>query len=73
LMAPVVPDSVELLTAVGVPETVHVIAAPAASEDTGTVGTHTVVKPAGSPPSAQVAFVAAIAGAAAFVHAKVPL
>jgi hypothetical protein len=74
LPAPVAPDSGEVPTAVGVPATVQVIAAPGASEAAGTVGVgeHVVVKPAGRPANAQLAFVAAIAGAAAFAHVKVP-
>jgi hypothetical protein len=72
LPAPVEPESADVPNAVGVPETVHVIAAPGASEAAGTVGEHVVVKPAGKPASAQLAFVAAIAGAAAFAHVNVP-
>jgi hypothetical protein len=68
LPAPVDPDSADVPTAVGVPETVHVIVAPGASEAAGTVGEQVVVKPAGRPAKAQLAPVAAIAGAAAFAH-----
>jgi hypothetical protein len=72
LPAPVAPDSADVPSAVGVPETVHVMVAPGASVAAGAVGEHVVVKPAGRPASAQLAFVAAIAGAAAFAHVNVP-
>lgn len=72
LPALVVPETVEDATVVGVPETVQVIFAPAATEVGGT-GAHVVVKPAGSPLTAQVADDAAWVAAAAFVHVKVPL
>jgi hypothetical protein len=73
LVAPVVPLSVALPTAVGVPDTVHVIAAPGATDAAGTDGAQTVLKPAGRPATAQLAAVAAIAGAAALLHLKVPV
>ena len=72
LVAPVVPVTLEVATVVGVPETVQVIAAPAARLAAGTVGEHAVVRPAGNPLTAHVAFVAASAGDAASVHVKVP-
>jgi hypothetical protein len=68
----VVPERVTFPTAVGVPETVQVIAAPGASEAAGTVGKQTVVSPAGKPETAQLAPVAAIDGAAAFEQVNVP-
>lgn len=71
LLALVVPDTVAVPTAVGVPLTVQVIAAPGAMVAGGT-GEHVVVRPAGRPLTAQVAAVAATAGAAALVHVKVP-
>ena len=70
--APVVPVSVAEPTVVGVPETVHVIAAPAATV-AGGVGAHEVLNPAGKPLIAHVAPVAASAGDAAFEHVNVPL
>jgi hypothetical protein len=72
LVAPVVPVSGAVPTAVGVPETVHVIDAPGATV-VGGVGEHVVVRPAGKPATAQVAAVAAMAGDAAFEHVKVPV
>ena len=72
LAAPVVAVRVLEPAAVGVPETVQVIAAPAAT-DTGGAGEHAVVRPAGKPANAQVATVAATAGAAEFEHVNVPL
>ena len=66
LLALVVPLSVALPTAVGVPDTVQVIVALGASDAAGTVGEQTVVRPAGKPLTAQVALVAAMDGAAAF-------
>jgi hypothetical protein len=71
-VAPVVPVTVDELGVVGVPETVHVIAAPGATEAGGT-GEHAVVRPAGKPVTAQLAAVAAIAGAAAFEQVNVPV
>ena len=70
--AEVVPDNIAAPTTVGVPETVHVILAPAATV-AGGVGAHDVVSPAGSPLTAHDALVAAIAGNAAFEHVNVPL
>ena len=72
LVAPVVPLTVLVATAVGVPYTVHVIEAPAATAAGGD-GTHDVVRPAGKPLTAHDAAVAPSAGAAAFEHVKVPL
>lgn len=73
LVAPVVPFTVEAPVAVGVPETEHVIVAPAASEATGTAGTQPVtVTPAGSPLTAHVALAAASDGEAAAVQVNVP-
>jgi hypothetical protein len=71
LVAPVVPDIVELPIAVGVPETVHEIVPPG---DTvaGGVGEHEAVKPEGNPDTAHDALVAATAGAAAFKHVNEP-
>jgi hypothetical protein len=71
--APVVPPIAALVTGVvGVPDTVHVIDAPAASGVlVGTVGVHDVVRPAGRPVTAQPALIAAAAGEAAFVHLNV--
>ena len=70
--ADVVPDTVAAPTAVGVPETVHVILVPEATV-AGGVGEQEVVKPVGNPLTAHDALVAAIAGAAAFEHVNVPL
>ena len=72
LSALVVPVSVDEPTAVGVPETVHVILAPAATL-VGGVGAQLVVKPAGSPATAHVAAAAACVADAEFVQVKVPL
>ena len=72
LVALVVPLIGALPTDVGVPETVHVIAAPGATEVGGT-GKQLVVNPAGKPLTAHVALVAAMAGAAAFAHVNVPV
>jgi hypothetical protein len=72
LPAPVEPERVEVPTAVGVPETVQVIAAPGASDAAGTVGEHVVDRPAGRPVTAQAAPVAADAGAAALVQVNEP-
>jgi hypothetical protein len=68
---PVLPLSGDEPGAVGVPETVQVIAAPGATVEGG-VGAHDVVKPAGRPVTAHVALVAAMAGAAAFEQVKEP-
>ena len=56
----------------GVPETVHVILAPAATL-AGGVGEHDVLRPVGKPLRAQAALVAVAVAAAAFVQLKVPL
>jgi uncharacterized membrane protein YdfJ with MMPL/SSD domain len=72
LLAPVVPLTVEAAGVVGVPVTVQRICAPGATVAGGT-GVHDAVSPAGRPATAQVAAVADIAGAAAFLHTKVPL
>ena len=72
LLALVVPLRVDAPTVVGVPETVQVIFAPAATV-TGGVGAQTTVKPAGRPATVQVAAVALKAGAAALEQVKVPL
>jgi hypothetical protein len=76
LAAPVVKDSGAIPTAVGVPVTVQVIAAPTATvAKVGTAGKQTVVKPVASPVIAQVApiLAAAVAAGAVLVHVKVPL
>ncbi|MEZ5854626.1 MAG: hypothetical protein R3D67_07700 [Hyphomicrobiaceae bacterium] len=73
LVAPVVPLTSEDPDAVGVPVTVHVMTMPALSELTGVVGEHVALRPAGSPATEQVAFVAAMAGELALVHVYVPL
>ena len=72
LVAPVVPERAAVPTVVGVPETVHVIDAPAATA-VGGEGTHDVVRPAGKPLTAHVAAVAPSAGAAALEQVNVPL
>lgn len=66
-VAPVVPVSVTVPAVVGVPDTVHVIAAPGLTV-VGGVGVQLDVRPAGSPVIAHVAAVAARNGEAAFVH-----
>lgn len=71
LVAPVVPVTVTVPVAVGVPETVHEIV-PDGATFVGGVGVQDVVKPAGRPDTAHVAFVAVTDGAAAFVQVKVP-
>lgn len=71
LVAPVVPVSDAVPTAVGVPETVHEMVAPGATL-VGGAGMHDDVRPAGNPAIEQVAAVAARAGVAAFVQVKVP-
>ena len=65
LVAPVVPLTTELPDVVGVPETVQVMLAPAATA-AGVAGTQTVESPAGKPLTAHVAAVAAKMGAAPF-------
>lgn len=72
LSAPVVPVTVTLPTVVGVPDTVQLTRPPGATS-VGGVGVHSVVRPAGRPDTAQPAFVAVIAGAAAFLQVKVPV
>ena len=72
LAAPVVNVSGEVPTAVGVPLTVQVMAAPMARVAVvGTAGLHTVVKPAGKPAIAQVAPMLAAAVAAGAVLVQV--
>lgn len=71
LVPPVVPVTVTVPVAVGVPDTEQVIAADGAIF-VGGVGEHDVVRPAGSPATAHVAFVAVTEGAAAFVQVNVP-
>ena len=72
LSAPVVPFTVALPVAVGIPVTVHVIV-PSGFTVAGGVGVHDVLRPAGRPETAHVAFVAATKGAAAFEHVKLPV
>ena len=72
LVAPVVPVSDAVPTEVGVPETLHKMAAPAATV-VGGVGEHDVVRPTGRPAIAHVAPVAARAGDAALVQVNVPV
>ena len=72
LLALVVPDSVLVPTAVGVPEIVQVILAPATTL-VGGVGEHDVLRPGGRPETAQVADAAVSAGARALVQVNVPL
>ena len=71
LLAVVVPEIALVPVAVGVPETVQVIAAPAATL-AGGVGEQLVVRPAGRPLTAHVADVAVSAGDAALVQVNVP-
>jgi hypothetical protein len=74
LVAPVEPLIGALPTAVGMPDTVHVMAPPGATgDDVGTLGEQTVLRPAGRPVMAQVAAVAAIDGVVALVQVKLPL
>jgi hypothetical protein len=76
LAAPVVKDNGAVPTAVGVPLTVQVIAAPTATvAKVGTAGKQAVVKPVASPVIAQVApiLAAAVAAGAVLVQVKVPL
>jgi hypothetical protein len=72
LLAPVVPVTVLVPVAVGVPETVHVIAAPAATV-VGGAGAHDDDNPVGNPVMAQVACVALTGDDATFVQEYVPL
>ena len=72
LAAPVVSVSGAVPTAVGVPLTVQVMAAPIARVAVvGTAGLHTLVKPAGKPAIAQVAPMLASAVAAGAVLVQV--
>jgi hypothetical protein len=76
LAAPVVKDSGVVPTAVGMPLTVQVMAAPIATVlAVGTVGEQTVVKPVANPVMTQVApaLAAAVAAGAVLVQVKVPL
>jgi hypothetical protein len=73
LDAPVVPEIGAFPSAVGVPETVHVMTAPGATDAAGTVGEQLCDRPAGRPVTAHEAAVAATAGAAALVQVNVPL
>lgn len=73
LVALVVPVTVTVPAAVGVPETVHVIAEPGVTIAAGDVGEQTLDNPAGNPLMAQVAAVASIYGAAALEHVYVPV
>ena len=72
LLALVVPVIEVVATAVGVPDTVHVIDAPGATLIGCGPGEHVEVKPAGSPAIAHVAEVAVIRGDAPFEHVNVP-
>jgi hypothetical protein len=73
LVAPVCTDTVTDPDAVGVPETLHEIDAPAATV-AGGVGVHVpTVTPAGSPLIAHVAALADALAPALFVHSTVPL
>ena len=72
LLALVVPDIGLVPVVVGVPETVQVIVAPAATL-VGVVGEQTDVRPGGKPVILQVAAVAVSAGEAALEHVYVPL
>jgi hypothetical protein len=71
-VAPVVPVTVELPGAVGMPVTVHEIDAPGATL-VGGDGTHANERPDGRPLTAQVAAVAATAGDAALEQVNAPL
>ena len=72
LVAPVVAVTVLEPVVDGVPVTVQVILAPGAT-DTGGVGAHANVRPAGRPEIEQVATVAETSGAAPFEHVNDPL
>ena len=72
LLAPVVPESVLEPVAIGVPETVQVIFAPAATL-AGGVGAHDVLRPTGRPARAQDADVADCVAAAELVQVNTPL
>jgi hypothetical protein len=67
LVAPVVPGTVVLPFAVGVPETVHRMVAPAATV-AGVLGEQLAVRPGGNTPTEQVAAVALKVAVAEFVH-----
>ena len=67
LVAPVEPATDEAPAVVGVPVTEHEMVPPAATVVGGT-GAHVDVRPAGKPDTAQLAAVAAMAGAAALVQ-----
>jgi hypothetical protein len=76
LAAPVVKASGAVPTAVGVPVTVQVMTAPMATvPPVGTVGEHTLIKPAGNPAIAQVVLTlaGAVAAGAVLVQVNVPL
>ena len=72
LLALVVPLIGVVPPVVGVPVTVQVTLAPAATV-AGSVGAQLAVSPGGSVPAEQETTVAATAGDAAFEHVKVPL
>jgi hypothetical protein len=72
LPAPVEPFSVLVPVLTGVPETVQVILAPAATV-AGGVGEQLVLRPAGRPLIAHEAFVADAVAVAELVQVKVPL
>ena len=72
LVAPVVPLSVAVPVAVGVPDTVQVMELPGATLVGGT-GEHDVVRPAGKPATAQLADAAVKNGELPFEHMNVPL
>lgn len=71
LDAPVVPLTVLVPAAVGVPVTVQAMLAPMATV-VGGVGVHVDVRPAGSPATEQVALVALSGALDEFVHEYVP-
>lgn len=71
-VAPVVPLTVDVPLAVGVPVTEQVMALPCATT-VGGVGEHTVARPAGKPATEHVAAVAVTAVGATLVHVNVPL
>ena len=73
LVAPVVPVTVELPMAVGVPETGHVIVPPGATDAGGTGVQAPAVTPAGRPATEQLAAVAVMKGEVPFVQVKEPL
>lgn len=71
-VAPVVPETLTVPVAVGVPETVQVMT-PDGATLVGGVGEQLVVKPAGRPATAHVAAAAVTEGEAPFVHVNEPL